>query len=335
MRTVHWPNRTFLDLAGVELPIIQAPIGGAATAELAAAVSNTGGLGMLALGGMPTEDAMDEVRRAKRLATRPFGANMILHWPPDELVPQLLEAGVRILSFFWGDCSRFVEPAHRAGAIVLHSVGSVEEARQAIDWGVDVIVAQGWEAGGHVRGTISTMALVPAVVDAAGATPVIAAGGIADGRGVAAAFALGAAGVWCGTRYLSATEVPVHPHYRRRILAAETRDTIYTETLYDIGWPDAPHRTLRNTTSAGWEAAGRPASGSRPGEGEIIATGPEGDLPRYCCLTPVDRLEGDVEALSMWAGQGVGLVREEQSAAQITASLADGAQAIFRRCSPA
>src|SRR5204862_1663663 len=120
--------------------------------------------------------------------------------------------------------------------------------------GGDIVVAQGWEAGGHVWGRVATMPLVPRVVDAVRPTPVVAAGGIADGRGVAAALVLGAAGAWLGTRFLASEEIFIHPDYRERVLRAAETDTSYT-TLFDVGWEDAPHRTLRNRTLEAWEAA--------------------------------------------------------------------------------
>ncbi|RWO41327.1 MAG: nitronate monooxygenase [Mesorhizobium sp.] len=331
MPTRSWPNSIFIDKVAIEIPIVQAAIGSAAVPELAAAVSNAGGLGMLGLGGEVVDAARIAVRKTRALTNRPFGVNVILHWPPDDVFPMFLDEGVSIYSFFWGDCSRFVQRAHRANAIVLHSVGSVDEAKRAADWGVDVIVAQGHEAGGHVRGTVSTMALLPAVVDAVAPLPVLAAGGIADGRGVAAAFALGAAGVWVGTRYLAATEASVHPYYRQRVLAATANDTIYADDLFDIGWPDAPHRTLKNETSELWEKAGRPPTGNRPRQGEVIGSNADGSIIRYACLTPYADVAGNIEAMSMWAGQGVGLVTREQSAADITRELADEAQRIFSR----
>jgi nitronate monooxygenase len=140
-----------------------------------------------------------------------------------------------------------------------------------VECGVDVVIAQGSEAGGHVRGKVATMPLIPAVVDAVGPVPVIAAGGIADGRGLAAAMALGASGAWIGTRFLASNEAVIHPHYRERIFRATENDTVYLEELFDIGWPKAPHRVLRNSTVAAWEAAGRPVTGQRPGEGQVVA----------------------------------------------------------------
>ena len=170
-----------------------------------------------------------------------------------------------IISFFWRDPGSLVKRAKAGGAHVMYTVGNADDARRAVDSGVDVIVAQGWEAGGHVRGTVATLPLVPAIVDAVGGTPVIAAGGIADGRGMAAALALGAAGVWVGTRFLASEEASIHPEYQRRIPAASENDTAYCENLFDGGWANAPHRVLRNSTVRDWEAAGRAAFGPTTG----------------------------------------------------------------------
>jgi NAD(P)H-dependent flavin oxidoreductase YrpB (nitropropane dioxygenase family) len=138
---------------------------------------------------------------------------------------------------------------------------------------------------------------------------VVAAGGIADGRGLAAVLALRAAGAWIGTRFLASHEAMIHPRYRERLFAADENDTAYLENLFDVSWPNAPHRALRNQTVQCWEAAERPAAGQRPGEGEVIATSrSQGPIVGYRCYTPGDDAEGDIDALSLWAGQGVGLV---------------------------
>nr|WP_256375943.1 nitronate monooxygenase [Bradyrhizobium sp. WSM1743] len=189
----------------------------------------------------------------------------------------------------------------------------------------------GWEAGGHVRGTVATMPLVPNVVDAVSPVPVVAAGGIADGRGLAAALALGAAGAWIGTRFLASHEATIHTRYRERLLQASENDTIYLENLFDIRWPNAPHRTLRNQTVEAWEAAGRPTTGKRPGEGEVIATSRIGPIVRYQAYTPDRDSQGDIDALSLWAGQSVGLVSQVQSAGDIVREIADEARSILRR----
>ena len=155
---------------------------------------------------------------------------------------------VPVISFFWREPGALVRRAKEAGAIVLQTVASANMARRAVESGVDVVVAQGWEAGGHVRGTVATLPLIPAVVDVVGTTPVVAAGGIADGRGLAAVLALGAAGAWIGTRFLASQEATIHPRYRERLLRATADDTVFLEELFDVGWPKAPHRVLRNNT---------------------------------------------------------------------------------------
>jgi nitronate monooxygenase len=308
------------DLLGIEHPIVQAPMGGPAVPQLAAAVSNTGALGTLALSW--SDDAGAAVRELQGLTTRSFGGNFGLQLDQRDRLDAALEAGLRIVSLFWGDPSPYVERVHEAGALLLHTVGSAEEAKRAVGAGVDVIVAQGWEAGGHVWGQIGTLALVPAVVDAVAPTPVIAAGGIGDGRGVAAVLALGAQGAWVGTRFLMAEEAPVHERYRERLIQADETDALWFADLFDGGWPDAPHRALRNATIDAWEAAGRPAAGSRPGEGNKVATRPNGSgIPRYASSTPVEGLDGDIDAMSLWAGQSVALARRVQPAADIVAEL--------------
>jgi NAD(P)H-dependent flavin oxidoreductase YrpB (nitropropane dioxygenase family) len=308
------------DLLGIEHPIIQAPMGGPAVPQFAAAVSNAGALGTLALSW--SDDAGGAVRELQGLTMNPFAANFGLQLDQHERLGRALDAGLRIVSLFWGDPAPYVERIHDADALLLHTVGSAEEAKRAVSAGVDVVVAQGWEAGGHVWGQVGTLALVPAVVDAVAPTPVIAAGGIGDGRGVAAVLALGAQGAWVGTRFLMAAEAPVHERYRERLIDADETDALWFADLFDGGWPSAPHRALRNATIDAWEAAGRPAAGSRPGEGDQVATRPNGsEIPRYASATPVEGLEGDIDAMSLWAGQSVALARRVQPAAEIVAEL--------------
>jgi NAD(P)H-dependent flavin oxidoreductase YrpB (nitropropane dioxygenase family) len=315
---------------GIEIPIIQAPMGGAVGPALAAAVSNAGGLGTLALWGADIETLRRQVRETQALTSKPFAVNLNLEFPQEERLDACLQERVPIISFFWREPSALVARAKTGGAVVLHTVGTAEDARRAAECGVDIVVAQGWEAGGHVRGKVATMALVPAVVDAVGPVPVIAAGGIADGRGLAAALALGASGVWIGTRFLASNEVAIHPHYRERIYRATEDDTVYLEELFDIGWPKAPHRVLRNSTVAAWEAAGRPASGQRPGESEVVATSKSrGPIVRYRSYTPAADAEGDIDALSLWAGQSVALVHKTQPAAEIVREIFSEAQAVL------
>ena len=310
-------------LLGIELPIVQAPIGTASAPALAAAVSNAGGLGTLALSWCPLEEVGEVVAEARRLTSLPLGVNLVLEWDQRERLDAALEAGARIVSVTWGDPAASIEASHDAGAVVLATVGSAEEARRVAAAGADAVVAQGWESGGHVWGEVATMALVPAVADAV-EIPVLAAGGIADARGLAAALALGADGVWVGTRFLLAEETPIHPRYRELLLDAEATDTLYS-SVFDGGWPNAPHRTLRNSTLEAWQRAGSASTGSRPGEGEVVARRPDGsELLRYASALPLAGMEGQIEALSLWAGQSVGLVRDVRPAAEIVAELAAG-----------
>jgi nitronate monooxygenase len=306
------------ELLGIEQPIVQAPI--AEVPRLTAAVSNAGALGTITL--TWSADVAATVRETAALTARPFAGNLVLTEDQHRRLDQALEAGLRIISFLWGDASGYVKPVHDAGGIVMHTVRSAEEARRAVASGVDVIVAQGWEAGGHVWGTVATLPLVPAVVDAVAPVPVIAAGGIGDARGVAAVLALGAQAAWLGTRFLMAEEMPIHEDYRRALIAAAETDPQLYPNLYEVGWPDSPHRALRNSTATAWEAAGRPPLAQRPGTGDVIAHFASGEaIVRYEPAPPMAGTTGEIEALSMWAGQSVALARQTQSAADIVAEL--------------
>jgi NAD(P)H-dependent flavin oxidoreductase YrpB (nitropropane dioxygenase family) len=305
-------------MLGIEQPIVLAPM--VDVPRLAAAVSNAGALGMMTL--TWSADVGAVVRETAALTARPFGGNLVLTEDRHRRLDQALEAGLRIASFMLGDPGGYVERVHDAGGVVMHTVGSAEEARRAVAAGVDVIVAQGWEAGGHVSGTVATLPLVPAVVDAVTPVPVIAAGGIGDARGVAAVLALGAQAAWLGTRFLLAEEMPIHEDYRRRLEAAAETDAQWYPNLYDVGWPDSPHRALRNSTAKAWEAAGRPPDSQRPGYGEVTGHFASGEaIVRYEPAPPMTGTTGDIEALSMWAGQSVALARQPQSAAEIVAEL--------------
>ena len=317
-----WTADSFCGRLGMSLPVVQAPIGRAATPELVAAVSEAGGLGVLALSWTSVEGAARRVQLTQALTSRPFGANFVLAWPQEDRVRACLDAGVRVVSTSWGDPSAYTPLVHQAGAVHVHMVGAVDDARHAADAGVDAVVAQGAEAGGHVLGATGTLALVPAVVDAVTPVPVLAAGGITDARGVAAVLALGAAAAWVGTLFLLADEADVHSEYRRLLLAAGTTDTVYG-SVFDGGWRGAPHRTLVNSTLATWRRAGAPPSGHRPGEREVVAHLASGEpVLRYSSDLPTRTTVGEVEAMALYAGQGVGLVRATASAAQLASGLA-------------
>jgi nitronate monooxygenase/enoyl-[acyl-carrier protein] reductase II len=247
--------------------------------------------------------------------------NLVLDLPIADKLEACLEEGAKVVSTFWGDPGPVRDVLRSAGALHLHTVGTVADAVLAGERGVDVVVAQGWEAGGHVHGTVGTMALVPAVVDAVAPLPVIAAGGIADGRGIVAALALGAQAVWLGTRFVTAEEARVHDVYRRRVLAATADDSVHG-LAYDGGWPGAPGRTLRNATLRAWEAAGRPAAPHRPGEGDVIARDSAGrEFERYDDTPPLPGMTGDLEEMALYAGQSVGLVHDSAPARDIVARL--------------
>jgi NAD(P)H-dependent flavin oxidoreductase YrpB (nitropropane dioxygenase family) len=252
--------------------------------------------------------------------------NLVLEWPQFARLGACLDEGVAVVSTSWGDPEPYTTAVHQAGALHVHMVGSVEEARRAVAAGVDAVVAQGWEAGGHVSGEVTTLALVPAVVEAVAPVPVLAAGGICDGRGLAAVLALGAVAGWLGSRFLFAAEADVHDDYRARLMAATEVDTVHSY-LFDIGWPGAPHRTLRNSTVRAWEAAGRPAPSGRPGEGDVVALAEGGrTVLRYSDDLPTGGITGDTEAMALYAGQGVSLVHSVEPAGVIARDLVADAQ---------
>jgi NAD(P)H-dependent flavin oxidoreductase YrpB (nitropropane dioxygenase family) len=257
---------------------------------------------------------------------------MILHFPVDDHVKVCVEEKVPVVSFFWGDASRFVEPVHAAGLKVVDQVGSVEAAKRSAKAGVDIVIAQGVEAGGHIAGEVSTMALVPRVVDAIAPTPVVAAGGISDARGLVAAFALGAEGVVLGTRFLATPEANAHAAYKQRVLESTEEDTVRT-TLFGYGWPNAPHRTLRTRFVDEWlsqEARGSEERRDEPVVGETTLGGRRLEVRRFMGFPPGADTTGDIESMSLLAGQGVGLVNAIKPAAEIVKELVDSASRIIQ-----
>jgi nitronate monooxygenase len=235
-----------------------------------------------------------------------------------------------VLSFFWGDPTPYVQRAHSAGVKVIHQVGSVPEAEHAAAAGVDVIIAQGVEAGGHVAGEVSTLALVPRVVDAVAPRPVAAAGGIADARGVVAVLALGAQAAVLGTRFLASAESRAHPHYKQRLLAASEGDTVRT-ILFGHGWPNAPHRTLRTTFVEQWlgkEARGQESRPDEPVVGQTIIAERSMPVLRFMGFPPNSDATGDIDSMDLLAGQGVGLIHDVKPAGQIVRELVEEARQI-------
>jgi nitronate monooxygenase len=318
---------------GTQLPIWNAGMGGGlAGPDLAAAVSNAGGLGGLGMGGLPTPVIRESIRRLRALTDKPFGVNLIMPLMDEEAVACCLDERVPVLVLFWGDPSPYVEDAHRAGTKVLVQCGSVDEARRTAAAGVDAVMIQGVEAGGHVRGTAALSVLLPATVEAVAPLPVIAAGGIADGRGLLAALDLGAQAVSLGTRFLCSEESQAAREYKQRVVAAAAEDTLYT-TMFDVGWPEATHRVLRNAGIREWEAAGSLPVGQRSGEGDIVGKMPVAgqmvDLPRYGVFMPLEGFEGDLEHAVLYCGESCTLVNDIKPAAQIVHDLADTAEGLI------
>jgi NAD(P)H-dependent flavin oxidoreductase YrpB (nitropropane dioxygenase family) len=328
---------------GIEYPIFSAGIGLAAGPELVAAVSNGGGFGVLGASGMAPDEIGRRIGRVRELTSLPFGVNIIIEETEEGDRAWLLDAvaaagahGAAAVVLFWGDPSPYVEVAHRNGVKLLIQVGSVDEAVHAAESGVDAVIAQGFEAGGHVRGTTSIWELLPATIEAVAPLPVLASGGIGDGVGVARALLMGAQGVSLGTRFVASDECWAHAAYKRRVVESTAADTVYNE-LYDVWWPNAPHRTLRNKTYEEWEAAGRPPPGKRPGEGTSIgkrrvASGELVDWPRYAIGSAPPDFEGDIDYAPLWAGESCAVVNDIKPAGEIVLDLVRDAEAeIVRR----
>ena len=324
-------------------PIWNVGFGSGARAELAAAVSNAGGLGVIGGTHVPVERIAEEVAKVRALTDKPFGVNFILQGIVNlpnladlirERILRWFEVGAPVIVFFWGDPAEFVKEAHRAGTKVVLQAGSVDEARAAKDAGVDAIIAQGFEAGGHVKSHIALATFLPTVVDAVAPLPVLAAGGIADGRGIVAALDLGAQGVSLGTRFVASREAYVRDEYKERLVSATAEDTYYTD-LYDVGWPNAPHRTLRTKAIEEWEAAGRPPIGKRPAEGVAIGIEhrPWGDVEvkRYAPFMLTPDFDGQAEYAPLWAGESVELVRDVKPAGDIVRDLVREAEEVLAR----
>ena len=329
------------DLFGIEFPIICAGMGGIACAELAAAVSEAGALGTIGLAAFSHEGIRNEIAAARARTRKPLAGNLLVPFLRPGIVEAVADTGLTAVTFFWGDPRDYAQAIgtlHGAGIKVIWQCGSAEEGRWASDAGVDAVMAQGFEAGGHVRGQVTTIALVPDMRDSIADMPLIAAGGIADGRGLVAALSLGADGATFGTRFLASVEAAAHPAYKERILRSHAGDTIHT-TLFDVGWPDAPHRVLRTAVVDEWENAGRPAPGKRPGEGITILSLSRSDvevpLVNYTVMPPTDYSHGDIERLPFYAGQSCSMVNEILPAGEIVRRIAaEATQTIAERLGP-
>ncbi|NLJ32992.1 MAG: enoyl-[acyl-carrier-protein] reductase FabK [Firmicutes bacterium] len=299
------------ELLGIEYPILQGGMAWIATAELAAAVSNAGGLGIIGAGNMPPELLAEEINKAKAYTDRPFGVNVYYLSPyVEEIIETVIKARVPVIATGAGNPGKHIPRLQAIGSKVIPVVPSVALAKRLTRLGVDAVIAEGMEAGGHI-GELTTMALVPQIVDAVD-VPVIAAGGIADGRGMAAALSLGAQGVQVGTRFVCARECTVHPNFKNMILHARDRDTVVTGAS-----TGHPVRVLKNHFSRKFKQL--EASGLPKEELEALGIGRLRKAAR----------EGDVENGSVMAGQIAGLVKKEMSAAEIIKEMVTEAQRVF------
>jgi len=299
------------DLLGLKYPVFQGGMAHLATGALAAAVSEAGGLGIIGAGNAPATWVKEQIDYVRAHTDKPFGVNVMLASPhARDVIELLVSERVPVVTTGAGNPGPYMEALKSANSLVIPVVSAVALAQRLVRAGADAVIAEGTESGGHV-GELTTMALVPQVVDAV-SVPVIAAGGIADGRGVAAAFCLGAQGVQVGTRFIVARECIAHPNYKAAVLAAGDRDTVVTGRA-----TGHPVRCLRNRLAR--EFIKLEERGASLDEYERLGAG------RY----PAAALAGDVERGTVLLGQIAGLVRREETAAEILADLIAGAEAVL------
>jgi NAD(P)H-dependent flavin oxidoreductase YrpB (nitropropane dioxygenase family) len=318
----------FVEEYGVDVPVVSAGMAFIARAPLAAAVSQAGALGTLGATGMPVELLEAEVAEIRGRTDRTFAVNLIGRFAQDAHVELCAALAVPVVTFFWdAPAPGWIDALKAAGTRVWIQVGSPQEALDAVGAGADAVIAQGLGAGGHNLASAGTITLVPAVVDAVGPTPVLAAGGIADGRGVAAALALGAGAALLGTRFLVSDEADAHPGYQERVIAAGVGDTALND-VFGFDFPDARVRGLRNAIVAEYEGRDDPPPyrGLDPAQQPVIGTadlfGQEVPLARFMGMPPTRAARGDLDQMSLLAGESSGLVRDRRPAAEIVAALA-------------
>jgi NAD(P)H-dependent flavin oxidoreductase YrpB (nitropropane dioxygenase family) len=302
----------FTELVGCRLPIQQAGMTRVAGAELAAAVANAGGLGMIGLGRTPVDGLRATLDRIDALTEGPVGATFIVPFLRRELIGEVVPR-LRLIEFFYG----WPDPELVAAApLVGWQVGSVDEACAAADAGCAYVVAQGVEAGGHSRGTEPLLGLVEAVRSAI-SVPLVAAGGIGTAAALRAAMAAGADAVRVGTRFAAAAESAAHPVYVQALIDATGADTVRTEA-FEVGWPDAPHRVLASAIARAEATTADPVGEMDvPGQGLVA-------IPRFGSTPPNTATTGDIAAMALYAGMSVDAVHGVQSAAEIMAELTAG-----------
>lgn len=315
----------FTELVGVQHPIALAGMGGETNPELVAAVTNAGGLGILGVSDAPPEKLERVVAETREKARGPFGLNLLLNFMSDEEIDLVLAERPAVFSTAWPgdaqDLKAIFARAHDHGTKVMHMVPTVADALKAADAGADVIVAQGTDGGGHI-GLVGTAVIVPAVANAVAPIPVLAAGGIADGRGLAAMLALGAAGVLMGTRFLASTEAPYHDAFKQLIIDSDGTDTIVsdvTDVMIGNDWPGALGRTTRNRVIERW--LGRPNELRRRRE------------EAYRQMVEARRT-GDVDEAAIYYGQSAALIGEVLPAGEVVARVVREAERVLREGLP-
>ncbi len=299
------------EILGIEYPIIQGGMANIGTAEFASAVSNAGGLGQISSGGFSCDDLREAVRRTKEMTDKPFGFNiMLMHPQADEIAQMVIDEGVKIITTGAGNPGKYIPAWKEAGIKVLPVIPSVGIAKRMEKAGADAVIVEGTEAGGHI-GELTTMALTPQVIDAVD-IPVVAAGGIATGRQLLAAFALGACGVQVGTVLLPSDECPIHENYKDAIIAAKDTDTTVTGRISGV-----PVRIIKNKMSR--EYIKREKEGAGREELEEFTLG---SLRKAV-------YDGDTSSGSLMAGQVAGLVTEKKPVAYILKKLMTDCEAAF------
>jgi nitronate monooxygenase len=309
--------KALMSLFKLKYPIFEAPYGLATGPELAIAVSNAGAMGALALTARSSDQTRTLVSSVRAAANGPFLVNYILREEPASL-KFALDEGAPIVQFSWGMPAKEAVSAIRgAGAKFGVQITSADSARTALDLGADYLVCQGTEAGGHVQANRGLYETLPEVLKEARQVPVVASGGIGNGQGIRKALLAGASAAMLGTRFVATAETNAHPAYVQALLAAHAKDTVLT-TCFQGGWPNAPHRALRNRTFVMWDAAGCPPPGKRPGEGDVLATRPDGtEILRYQTASYDRDLQGKVEDCSLYAGMGVDFVKDLPPAGEL------------------
>jgi NAD(P)H-dependent flavin oxidoreductase YrpB (nitropropane dioxygenase family) len=319
---IHTP---VCDLLGIRHPIVLGGMAGSTSVPLVAAVSNAGGLGTLGIARTAAEQIPRDIAAIREATGRPFGINFLLFLAREPAIAAALAQRPPVFSAAWAQAGEDLRPlfgrAHDAGSRVMYMVGTVPEALRAKAAGADVIVAQGTEGGGHV-GWMASLAVLPMIVDAVGPTPVLAAGGIADGRGLAAALALGAQGALLGTRFLATRESPLHANFKQAVVDSDGHDTVLTE-IPDIArgnvWPGAMARARRNAFIERW--AGR--------EWELRARQPEA-----AAALQKAQESGDAANASLLIGQDAGLIHDIPPAGEVVERMVAEAEALLKHRLP-